>query len=106
MPIAIVDTPGVRYRGWIFANAVGTALYAAIDSVVRAVGRIVVCVDAEAEVRIDADSSRRPTWPRAVSPNRAGPIAANTSSAFSGLPRPMPVVPTPANATAEVDTST
>ena len=48
-PITIVDTVGVRNRGWIFANDFGIALYAAIDSVVRAVGRIVVWVDAAAE---------------------------------------------------------
>src|SRR4051812_44661386 len=101
----MVETPGVRYFGWICANALGTALYAAMDRVVRAVGRIVVCVDADADVRIDAESSRSAILPRPESPNRAGPIAAKTSSALSGLPSPTPVVPTPANATAAVDTS-
>ena len=40
--MAMVDTVGVRNRGWIFANDFGIALYAAMDRVVRAVGRIVV----------------------------------------------------------------
>src|SRR3954454_20612829 len=104
-PMAIVETVGVRYLGWILANDVGMALYAAMDSEVRAVGRIVVCVEAEADVRIDADSRSRAIFPSPESPNRAGPMAANTSSALSGLPRPIPVVPTPANATAAVETS-
>ena len=44
-------------------------------------------------------------WPMTLLPNRSGPIAANTSSALSGLPRPMPSVPTPAKATAATLTS-
>ncbi len=44
-----VDTVGVRNRGLTFAKDFGSALYAAMDRVVRAVGRIVVCVDAAAE---------------------------------------------------------
>src|SRR5512144_3011939 len=47
-----VDQVGVRYLGWIFASGFGNAPCAAIDSVVRAVGRIVVCVEAIAEVKI------------------------------------------------------
>jgi hypothetical protein len=68
--------------------------------VVLAVGRIVVCVDADAEVRMVADSASRPMWPMTLSPNRAGPMAANTSAALSGLPSPASVSPTPAKATA------
>jgi hypothetical protein len=49
-PIKIVDTAGVKNRGWISPRRSGIALYLAIDSVVRAVGRIVVWVDAAAEV--------------------------------------------------------
>ncbi len=37
-----VDVVGVRKRLWILANALGMALNTAMDSVVRAVGRIVV----------------------------------------------------------------
>ena len=36
--------------GWMFANRLGMAPWAAIESDVRAVGRIVVCVDADADV--------------------------------------------------------
>ena len=50
IPIHHVDHVGVRYFGWIFASALGAAPWAAIESVVRAVGRIVVCVEAIAEV--------------------------------------------------------
>ena len=41
---------GVRYRGWTLPKILGIAPTRAIDSVVRAVGRMVVWVDAEAEV--------------------------------------------------------
>src|SRR3954453_3669431 len=105
-PIAMVETVGVRYFGGMLANDVGMALYAAMDSEVRAVGRIVVWVDADADVRIDAESRSRAILPSPESPNRAGPMAAKTSSALSGFPRPTPVVPTPANATAAVETRT
>jgi hypothetical protein len=46
------------------------------------------------------------TWPNPLSPNTVGAIAANTSSALSGLPRPMPSVPVPAKATEATETST
>ena len=49
-PMRIVETCGVRYRGWTSPSFAGIALARAIDSDVRAVGRIVVCVDAAAEV--------------------------------------------------------
>src|SRR5690349_14143397 len=48
--IQTVDTPGVRKRGWIFAKCFGIAPWADIDSVARGVGRIVVCVEADADV--------------------------------------------------------
>jgi hypothetical protein len=44
---------GVRNFGWMRANLAGIALYTAIESAVRAVGRIVVWVDADADVRIE-----------------------------------------------------
>src|SRR5581483_7689973 len=47
-----VDHVGVRYLGWILARAFGAARCAAIESTVRAVGRMVVCVEAMAEDRI------------------------------------------------------
>src|SRR4051794_3676674 len=49
-PIQIVDGPGVRKRGWMRPQYDGIAPCAAIDSDVREVGRIVVWVDADADV--------------------------------------------------------
>ena len=49
-PITQVETSGVRNRGWIRPSADGIARARAIDSVVRDAGRIVVCVDASADV--------------------------------------------------------
>jgi hypothetical protein len=49
-PIPRVDTDGVRNRGWIRPKTEGIAPQCAIDRVVLAVGRIVVCVDAAADV--------------------------------------------------------
>ena len=48
----MVALVGVWKRGWTLAQQAGTAPLAPIDSAVRAVGRIVVWVDAAAEVRI------------------------------------------------------
>ena len=99
MPIQMVDTDGVRYRGCTLANTLGSALKAPIDSVVRAVGRIVVWVDAAADVSTEMISRISMIRPPGPSPNTVGPMAAKTSSAFSSLPSPMPSVPVPANAT-------
>src|SRR3954454_11880950 len=49
-PMTIVDVVGVLKRGLTVPNVLGIAPQRAIDSDVRAVGRIVVCVDAAAEV--------------------------------------------------------
>jgi hypothetical protein len=49
-PIPTVDHVGVRNRGEIRANLVGMALYTAMESVVRAVGKMVVSVLAMAEL--------------------------------------------------------
>ncbi|GAA1325237.1 hypothetical protein GCM10009610_58140 [Pseudonocardia xinjiangensis] len=76
-----------------------------MDSAARAVGRIVVWVDAADDVSTEMISRTTKKWPRPLSPNTAGPIAANTSSEFSGLPSPMPSVPVPAKATVAADTS-
>ncbi|SKV37795.1 Uncharacterised protein [Mycobacteroides abscessus subsp. massiliense] len=75
-----MEVVGVRYVRWIEANDSGSALYTPIDRVVRAVGRIVVWVQAEADVRMEAESKSIPTCPRKLSPNSSGPIAANTSA--------------------------
>src|SRR5882757_9760205 len=105
MPIQTVDSVGVRYRGWILANRLGSASKTPIDSEVRAVGRIVVWVDAEADVSTLISSSASNSLPIVLSPNTAGPIALNTSPALSWFARPIPELPVPAKATAETDTS-
>ena len=56
----------------------GNAWYAAIDNVVRAVGRIVVCVDAAADV-----STAMMRILSRLLPSTCEPIAANTSSLLS-----------------------
>ena len=80
-------------------GAAGSPCRRPSTGVVRAVGRIVVCVDADAEVSTEMISSASKIRPPRSSPNTAGPMALKTSSALASLPRPMPVVPTPAKAT-------
>ena len=56
----------MKKRGCTRPNACGIASHFAIDSVVRAVGRIVVCVEAEADVStqmISSLSSPEPSTP-------------------------------------------
>src|ERR1700678_52533 len=95
-PMSTVDTVGVRWRGCILANALGIALYTDIERVVRAVGRIVVWVDAAAE--LSTISSRR--WymnePKPEVPKIEWPITESTSLSLAVFPRPMPLVPSPA----------
>src|SRR5947208_3464209 len=105
MPIPSVDQVGVRYFGWIRANWLGSALCAAIERLVRAVGRIVVWVEADADVRIVAANSTWSTTPIQLPPNTSGAITLKTSPALSGLPRPIPLVPTPAKDTVAIVTS-
>jgi len=73
-----------------------TALCTAIESTVRAVGRMVVWVEAAAE---DSTMSNK-RWSRIDAnvecPNIAGPRIESTSLAWLVLPRPMPWVPIPA----------
>ena len=64
--MAIVETVGVCQRGLTRPNAAGIERQRAIESVVRAVGRIVVWVDAAAEVStatIRSLSSGEPSTP-------------------------------------------
>ena len=91
----IVETCGVRKRGWTRPRLSGIAPARAIDSDVRAVGRIVVCVDAAAEVSTAMITilSRLPSTSPASRP-RASP-----DSSFS-------IVLVPAKAIAAVATST
>src|SRR6476620_2835629 len=104
-PIQMVESVGVRYFGWIRAKRDGIALNAAIDRLVRAVGRIVVWVEADAEVSTQIASRWTMIQPIPPPPNTSWPIAANTSSALFSLPSPMPLVPTPANAMVATETS-
>src|ERR1700728_2937763 len=101
MPITMGETVGVRYRGGIRENAAGMALYVAIDRVVRAVGRIVVWVEAEAEVSTIRISSRDRKVPRPPPPKMAPPRTDSTSNWLLGLLRPTPCDPIPAKACTE-----
>src|SRR6202453_742997 len=97
-PITIVETVGVRYLGWILANDFGMALYVAIDSVVRAVGRIVVWVEAEAEVSTIRISRRTKEGPMPAPPKMALPRTDRSSNFYAGLARQIPFVLAAANA--------
>ena len=68
------------------------ASYTAIDSVPRAVGRIVVCVDDSAET--ETVSSSRDA---AIVPATGLPSTVSTSSVFIGLFRPIPTSLNPEN---------
>src|SRR5579872_4080118 len=103
-PITTVDTVGVRYLGWILANASGSARYAAIDSVVRAVGKNVVWVEAAAELSTMRISSRDRDVPSAEVPKIAPPVADSTSNWCAGFISPTPLPPMPANACTEMIT--
>src|SRR3974390_3020422 len=94
--MATVDTEGVRCRPWILEKDFGIALYTDIESVVLAVGRIVVWVEAAAEVSTIRTSRRERTAPIPVAPKMALPSTERTSPMFAGLPRPEPFVPPPA----------
>src|ERR1700747_1199041 len=96
-PTTTVDTVGVRYRGLILANCGGSARWAAMDSVVRAAGKIVVWVDAAAELSTIKISSLDKTVPSPEVPKIALPVADSTSNWWSGVVSPTPLSPTPAN---------
>src|SRR5690242_10814937 len=104
-PMPTVPQVGVRNLRWTRANREGTALWTAIEKTVLARGRMVVSAEASAEVSTIRISSLDSSSPVPWSPNTAAPSPESTSSALCGLPRPMPEVPTPAKACAEVDTS-
>ena len=76
-------------------NTFGIAPHRAIDSVVRAVGRIVVCVDADADVSTAMISSLSHG-----EPNTFVPSTLSTSFEFFSS------VAVPANACAAVETTT
>ena len=81
---------------WILANALGMALKTAIDSVVRAVGRIVVWVDAAAELSTMRRSSLVRKLPKPEVPKMEVPRTESTSPLWFGFSSPIPVVPMPA----------
>ena len=81
-PKPSVETVGVRKRLWTRDSRFVTAFQCAIDSVVRAVGRIVVCVEAEAEVSTAITSSLF-----TVLPSTPEPSAFRTSSWLASLVR-------------------
>src|SRR5690348_1630571 len=103
--MVIVDTVGVRYRRCILENSGGIALYTAIDSVVRAVGRIVVWVEAAAEDSTINSSRWVRNEPQPELPNTRWPWTDSTSPALFRLPRPLPVVLIPAKDCIEKITS-
>lgn len=82
----------------------GTARCAAIEKVVLAVGRMVVWVEAAEEVSTMKMRSLVRNQPRPALPNTAPPSEDSTSPTLSSLPSPMPSVPIPAKACAEVAT--
>ena len=68
-----------------------------MDSVVRAVGRIVVWVDAAAELSTIRISSRDKTVPSPEVPKIAPPVTDSTSNWCAGFVSPTPLLPIPAN---------
>ena len=86
-PMPRVETVGVRYRGWMRPSAGGTAFHRAIESVVRAVGRIVVCVEADAEVSTAMISSLSHGDPKIFVPRTL-----RTSLVFVDARKPVPRV--------------
>ena len=96
-PMVSVEIVGVRKRLWILENALGMALNTAIDSVVRAVGRMVVCVDAAAElstIRMSSLVRKRAEARRAE--DGGAEHRQHVARCGSGFCRPIPVVPMPA----------
>ena len=69
-----------------------------MDSVVRAAGRIVVWVDAAAELSTIKISSRDKTVPNPEVPKIALPVTESTSNWCAGFVSPTPLLPMPANA--------
>ena len=80
-------------------------MYTAIDRVVRAVGRIVVWVEAAAEDSTISSSRWLRNEPQADVPKTRLPWTDSTSPAFAVFPRPLPVVLIPANDCIEKITS-
>src|SRR5579864_7678777 len=94
--MATVEKVGVRNRLLTRPKADRIALYVAIDRVVRAVGRIVVWVDAAAELRTMSRSNLVMNQPIPDVPKTEVPKTLITSPELLGLASPMPLVPMPA----------
>ena len=94
--MATVETVGVKKRLWILANVLGMALNTAIDNVVRAVGRIVVCVEAAAELSTMKIRSLVRKVPKPEVPKMEVPNTLSTSPLLFGFESPTPFVPMPA----------
>ena len=77
----------------------------AIDKVVRAVGRMVVCVDAAAELRTMTNNRWVSKLPNQEEPKIDPPRTDRTSPSWAGLPSPMPFVPRPAYDCVETTTN-
>src|SRR5580658_1733749 len=92
-----VENPGDRYLGWMSAKRLGNALCTAMDSDERAAGKMVVCVDDDAEV---STAMMRNLFHG--DPKTADPSAFRTSPSLLVLVRN----PTPWTAWAEADTIT
>src|SRR5258708_4461495 len=104
-PMAMVDTAGVRCLRLTVPNLEGIDLYTAIDRVVRAVGRMVVWVEAAAELRTISKSRWLRTLPKPDVPNTALPRPDSTSFWLAVLPSPTPLVPSPAKDWVDMTTS-
>ena len=94
--MASVDVVGVRKRRWILPKASGMALNTAMDSVVRAVGRMVVCVEAAAELSTMSRSRWDRKLPSPDVPKIDDPRMDRTSPTLLAFERPIPLVPMPA----------
>src|SRR6478735_5125016 len=91
-PITMVPNAGVMYLGWTLAKRLGSASYTAIDSVPRAVGRMVVWVDDSADTdTVSSSSDAR------IGPPTGPPSTVSTSSVLLGLFRPIPTTLKPEN---------
>ena len=94
-PITHVEIAGVRKRGWIRPSTAGIAPERAIERTVREAGRIVVCVDASAEV----STARTMSWSSgepSTSVARVEKIASSSSNSA--------IRSSPANATTAIAT--
>lgn len=90
-PMKTVPNDGVRWRGWMRANARGSAPWTLIDSVARELPTTQV---SSAEIADTHTASWTP-FASAV-PRTGGPSADRTSAALPALPSPRPEVPVPA----------